>query len=128
MVPAQKRFGPRDLARDEAHLRLVSERELDAFHRVSQRLLGIDLLLVLGGEIGVEQAVLTAAARLGVVHSDVRSAHQRLDAGSVLGRRRDPDRGADIDAVRAELERLGNGERNPPRDALDLGYLIDDRK
>ena len=57
MVPAKQGFGADDLAGDEAHLRLEGEHELAALDRLGQRLLGLDLALVLGGEIVVEQAM-----------------------------------------------------------------------
>ena len=43
---------PHELARDEADLRLEGEQELAALDRFGQRLLGVDLLLVLGGKLG----------------------------------------------------------------------------
>ena len=128
MVPAQQRLGADDLAGDEAHLRLEGEHELAALDGLGQRLFGLDLLLVLGGELGVEQAMLAAAVRLGAVHGDVRGAHQRFDAGPMIGRNGDADRRADVDAVRAQLERLGDGEHDAARDPLDLGGRLDLRE
>ena len=116
---------PAIFAGDQAHLRLESEHELVAQDRFGQRLFGLDLLLMLGGEIGVEQAMLATAARLGAIHGDIGGAHQRLDAGPVIGRDGDADRSADVDAVRAQLERLGDGEHDPPRDSLDFGDRLD---
>ena len=125
VVPAKQRLGAGDLAGDQAHLRLEGEHELAALDGFGQRLFGVDLLLVLGGELGVEQAMLAAAARLGAVHGDVGGAHQRFDARAVIGRDRDADRGADVDAVRAKLERLGDRKHDPARDPLDLGDRLD---
>ena len=62
VVPAQQRLGAGDLAGDQAHLRLEGEHELVALDGFGQRLFGLDLLLMLGGEFGVEQAMLPAAA------------------------------------------------------------------
>ena len=64
MVPAQQRLGARDFAGHQAHLRLEGEHELVALDGFGQRFLGLDLLLVLGREVGVEQAMLAAAADL----------------------------------------------------------------
>ena len=128
MVPAQQRLGADDLAGDQAHLRLEGEHELAALDGFGQRLFGVDLLLMLGRKVGVEQAMLAAADRLGAIHGDVRGAHQRFDAGAVIGRDGDADRRADVDAVRAQLERLGDGEHDPARDALDLVDRIDFRE
>ena len=44
------------------------------------------------------------------------------------GANRDADRSADVDAVRAKLERLGDGEHDPAGDALDLGDRLDLRE
>ena len=128
MVPAQQRLGADDLAGHEAQLRLIGEHELAALDRFGQRLLGVDLALVLGGELVVEQAMLAAAERLGAVHGDVRGAHQGFDAVAMVGADRDADRSADVDAVPVELERLGNGERDAARDTLDLGGRRDFRE
>ena len=38
----------------------------------------------------------------------------------MIGRQRDADRGAHIDAVAVKLERLADGQRDPPRDALGI--------
>ena len=86
MVPAEQRLGADDLAGDQAHLRLEGEHELAALDGFGQRLFGVDLLLMLGREVRVEQAMLPAAARLGAVHGDVGGAHQRFDARAVVGR------------------------------------------
>ena len=69
--------------------------------------------------------MLPAAAVLGLVHGDVGGAHQRFDARSVVGRDGDADRSADVDAVGAELERLGDGDDHPARDPLDLVGRLD---
>ena len=61
--------------------------------------------------------MLAAAARLGAVHGDVGGAHQRFDGRAVVGRDRDADRRADVDAVALQLERLGDRQRDPARDA-----------
>ena len=128
VVPAQQRLGPSDFARHQAHLRLESEHELVAQHRFPQRLLGLDFLLVIGGKIAVEQAILPAAGALGAVHRNVGRAHQRLDARAMLGRERNADRGADVDAVRGQFEGFGDGEHDAARDALDLGDRCDLRE
>ena len=43
----------------------------------------------------------------------------------MIGRNGDADRRADVDAVRAKLERFGNRKHDPPRNALDLGDGVD---
>src|SRR3954471_15823091 len=101
MIPTQQGLGTGDLAGYEAHLRLERELELVALNRLGQRLFGIDLLLMLGRELRVEQAVLAAAYRFGTVHRDVGGAHQRFDAPPVVGRNSNADRSPDVDAVRA---------------------------
>ena len=101
-------------------LRLEGEQEFAALDRFGQRILGFDLFLMLGRQLVVEQAMLPAAARLGAIHRDVGGAHQRFDAAAMLGAQGDPDRGADVDAVAVQLERLGNRQRDPPGDPLDL--------
>ncbi len=128
MVPAQKRLGPDQLARHEAQLRLIGEHELAALDRFGQRLLGVDLALMLGGKLVVEQAMLAAAERLGAVHGDVRGAHQGFDAVAMVGADRDADGSADVDAVPVKLEGLGNGDRDAARDTLDLGGRADLRE
>ena len=128
MVPAKQRFGTRDFAGDEAQLGLESEQEFVALDGFGQRPLGLHLLLVLGGQLIIEQAMLAAAARLGVVHRDVGGAHQGFDRRSVVGTDRNADRGADIDAVPAELERLGDRQRDAARDAFDVGRRLDVRE
>ena len=121
MVPAQQRLGAGDLAGDEAQLRLQGEQEFAALDGFGQRILGFDLLLMLERQRLTEHAMLAAAARLGAIHRDVGGAHQRFDAAAMLGAQGDADRGADVDAVAVQFERLGNRQRDPPRDPLDLG-------
>ena len=57
MVPAKQRLGAGDFAGDEAQLRLEGEHELAALDRFGQRLFGLDLCLMLGGQFVVEQAM-----------------------------------------------------------------------
>ena len=111
---------PDDFAADQAHLRLQHQLQLAALKRLGQRLFGIDLGLVLGRELVVEQAMLAAAARLGAIHGDVGGAHQRFDAGAMVGADRHADRRADVDAVAVKLERLADRQRHPARDPLDV--------
>ena len=121
VVPAQQRLGAGDLAGDEAQLRLEREHELAALDRLAQRHLGVDLGLVLVGELGRRTGNTGSPPRLlGAIHGDVGGAHQRFDAGAMVGRERDPDRGADVDAVAVKLERLGDRQRDPPRDPLGI--------
>ena len=80
---------------------------------------------MVGGKFIVEQAILAAAQRLGAVHRNVGGAHQRLDAGAVLGTEGNADRRSDIDAVRRQFERFCNRENDAARDALDLGDRLD---
>ena len=74
---SEKRFAPATPPY-QAHLRLEGEHELVALDGVGQRLSGFDLLLMFSGEIGVEQAMLSTALGLGVIHRDVGGAHQCL--------------------------------------------------
>src|SRR6187397_649263 len=71
VVPPEKRFGAYDLAACEAELRLEGQLELAIVHRFGERALRLDLALVLGCKVVIEQAMLSAAPRLGAVHSDV---------------------------------------------------------
>ncbi len=66
--------------------------------------------------------MLPSAAILRLVHGDVGRAHQHFDTGAVIGRDGDPDRRADVDAVRAKLERLGNRDHDAASDPLHIGH------
>ena len=128
MVPAEKRFGPRDFAGAQTQLRLEREQEFTALDRLGQRGFGIDLELVFARQFLGEQAMLPAATRFGAVHGNVGGAHQRFDAGAVVGADRDADRRADVDAVAMKLERFADCQRDAPRDPLDLGGRADRRE
>ena len=85
MIPAQQRLGAAGLAGEKAHLRLEDELELASLRSFGQRLLGIDLVLVVGGKSLAKQPVLAAPGRFGAVHGDVGGPHQRFDAVAMLG-------------------------------------------
>ncbi len=121
MIPPQQRFGAHDFACHHAELGLEGEHELAALNRLGQRPFGFDLLLMLGRQGIVEQAVLAAAIRLGPVHRDVGRAHQRFDARTMVGGDRNANRSADVDPMTAQLERLGNGQGDTARNAFDIG-------
>ena len=125
MLPAKQRFNPGGFAGGQAHLRLEREPQLAARNDIAQRLLGLGAQLMLALELVAEQAMLPAATRFGAVHGKVGGAHQPFDGRSMVGRHRDPDRGANIDAVTLKLERLGNRQRDPPRNHFDLGHPLD---
>ena len=76
--------------------------------------------------------MLSAAQRLRAIHCDIRGAHQQFDARPVLGRKRDPDRRANVDAVGGKLEGFRNRQNDSPCDPLDLvnGFELgeEDRK
>src|SRR5690348_7563581 len=58
MIPAQKRLCARDLARDQAHLRLEGENEFVALNGFAKGLFGVDALLMIGRKLRVEEAML----------------------------------------------------------------------
>ena len=47
---------------------------------------------------------------------------------AVVGRKRNSDRRTDVDAVRAQLERLGDRDHDAARDALDFVGRLDLRE
>ncbi len=59
-------------------------------------------------DIGAEGDDLRPAARLGLIHRPVGRAEQPVDARLVLGVEREPDRGAHVEPVGAELERAAH--------------------
>ncbi len=125
MVPAQQRLGADKLSGDQAELRLVDHDELAALNGFGESLLRVDLALVLGRKLVVEQAMLPTAKRLGAVHGNVRGAHQRLDRAAMIRADRNADGRADIDAVAVELERLRDGDGDAPPDPLDVRRRLD---
>ena len=120
MIPAEERLGTDELTGDQAQLRLIGENELATLHSLGERLFGIDLALMLCSEFVIEQAMLPAAKSLGVIHGNIGSPHQGFDRVAMVGADRNADRCADIDAVPVELERLGNGDCDPPCNAFDF--------
>ena len=111
---------PRDFARHQAHLRLKDEDELVLLNGLGKRFLGVDLCLMLGRQIRIEQAMLAAARRLGAIHGDVSRPHQRFDARPMIGRNGNADRRANIDAVLRQLERFRDRQDDPPGKATDF--------
>ena len=76
--------------------------------------------LVLGRKLVVEQAMLAAPQRLGVVHGDIGGTHQRFDGRAMVRTQCDAHRSSDIDAVSVKLERLGDGSCDAPGNAFDI--------
>jgi hypothetical protein len=99
-----------------------------ALHSLGQRFFRVDAPLVVRGELRIENAMLSPALGLGMVHGDVSRTHQRLDAGPMFGGQGDADRSSDVDAVRAELEWLRNGQHDPARHALDFRNRVNLRE
>ena len=122
VVPAEQRLGTADLAGGEAQLRLQRQQELAALDGFAERRLGIDLALMLRRQLLAEQAIAPAARVLRPIHGDVGGAHQRFDRSAMFRADRDADRSADVDAVTMKLERLGDGQRDPPGDPLGVGH------
>jgi hypothetical protein len=115
------------VGRDDAALRMLPAGEhLEAVQRTRRE---VDLLLEEGDELGLGDAAAkagfdrvavlklafhrrvepdraAAAELLGRVHGDVGAAEQRIDAGAVLVRTGDAERGGDVGVDAGEIERL----------------------
>ena len=110
MGPAQKRFHGHHLAGAEVDLRLVVQREGTLFHGLTQ-------VLNQGEAIGfvVERSLVDVEGPpfgLGPVHGDVRTADQIAGGQRVVRGQRDADAGADVQAGRADVDRLFQQRRD----------------
>ena len=115
--------------RDQAQLRLHRQHEFAALDRLAQRRFGVDL---------APGARRPARSRTGNIGSPPRSLARYIamsaarisafDARAMVGRHRDADRRADVDAVAVKLERLADRQRDPPRDALGIVAACDVRQ
>ena len=113
MRPAQQRLAGRHAAGAQIDQRLEIERELVQGQRVAQVEFERAALLHRRLHVSGEEAVAAAAAILGGVERHVGLLQQLVGIDAVDRRHGDADRGADVDAMTVDFERLLERARQP---------------
>ena len=125
VVPAQERLGADDGVVGEPHDRLVVQAQQAVLQRVAQRAFERVLAQAVLGEVGVQELERVAAELLRVIHRDVRVLQELLGIVRIVGIDADADRGRHVDVVLLDLERLGDGVEQLPRDPSQHRGLVE---
>ena len=128
MNPPEQGFHRDHPAVVDGDLRLESEHELAAIDRRAQFAFQRHAIGELGRQSLGEMLGAAAPPRLRMIHGHVGRPHQRAQRRAMLRPRCDADRGADIDLLALQIERLGQGEQDRPADACRRGRFPDARQ
>ncbi len=106
VLPAQQRLEPHYLTIDHIHDRLIVQQQLPAGYRCPQFTFHATALLRDFVHAGVIVLAAVTPLVLGMVHGDIRIAHQKIDVVAILGENGDTDTDRDIEFQRINVERL----------------------
>src|ERR1700681_3466485 len=124
MTPANKSFHALAMAGLNVEERLIVHFELTACNGVPQVALKRVSRFKLRGHRFIVKGVAVAARRFRTIHRQIGLLEQLLLIAAVLRRHRNPDTGADFDAMARQQEWLGDKSRNAGGETDRSGPLI----
>ena len=123
VLPPHQGFEADELAARQIDLRLIVQAQLALIDGAPQVDFEPQALLGPEGHLRRGKTQAAPALRLGLIECGIGIALQGLGVPAVGGVERDPDTGADADAVAVEFEGLGEGLDDPLGHQIDTGQI-----